>query len=153
MQLAACGLQLASCSLQVVACTCIDEMMRCTDALELASSPSSHAHCSSPSTSPPCAAPTPTIADSARTAPATLPAFGSRAQPPTDGTAAAADDALGPLQGKRGVTLSPLRPSGFARIEGRKVDVVTRGEMIDEGVEVSVIDVSGNRVVVAQVKS
>ena len=73
--------------------------------------------------------------------------------PPTDGTAAAADDALGPLQGKRGVTLSPLRPSGFARIEGRKVDVVTRGEMIDEGVEVSVIDVSGNRVVVAQVKS
>ncbi|MEC9046661.1 MAG: NfeD family protein [Planctomycetota bacterium] len=73
--------------------------------------------------------------------------------PPTDGTAAAADDALGPLQGKRGVTLSPLRPSGFARIDGRKVDVVTRGEMIDDGVEVSVIDVSGNRVVVAQVKS
>ena len=58
-----------------------------------------------------------------------------------------------PLEGKRGVTLSALRPSGFARIDGRKVDVVTRGEMIDEDVDVVVIDVSANRVVVAQIKS
>lgn len=73
--------------------------------------------------------------------------------PPTDGTAAAADTSLEPLEGKRGVTLSALRPSGFARIDGRKVDVVTRGEMIDEDVDVVVIDVSANRVVVAQIKS
>ena len=69
--------------------------------------------------------------------------------PPTEGTAAAADDSLEALAGKHGRTLSPLRPAGFARIEGRKVDVVTRGEMIEEGVEVRVLDVSGNRVVVA----
>jgi len=70
--------------------------------------------------------------------------------PPTEGTAAAADDSLDTLAGKHGRTLSPLRPAGFARIEGRKVDVVTRGEMIDEGAEVRVLDVSGNRVVVAE---
>ena len=49
--------------------------------------------------------------------------------------------------------MSQLRPSGFARIDGHKVDVVTRGEMIDDGVEVEVIDVSANRVVVAQIKA
>jgi|GEM_PF-253662 len=73
--------------------------------------------------------------------------------PPTDGSAGATDRSLARYEGKRGVTVSPLRPSGFARIDGRKVDVVTRGEMIDDDVEVEVIDVSANRVVVAQVKA
>ena len=48
---------------------------------------------------------------------------------------------------------SALRPAGFARIEGRKVDVVTRGEMIGEDVEVVVLDARANRVVVAAAKS
>jgi len=47
-----------------------------------------------------------------------------------------------------GEALSMLRPAGFARIAGRKVDVVTRGEMIEEGREVRVVEVMGNRVVV-----
>ena len=81
--------------------------------------------------------------------------FGKRlilAGPPTDGSAGAADASLDGLQGKRGVTLSPLRPAGYARIEGRKVDVVTRGEMIEADGEVVVIEVAANRVVVAAVK-
>ncbi|MAD33090.1 MAG: hypothetical protein CMJ88_04965 [Planctomycetes bacterium] len=81
--------------------------------------------------------------------------FGKRlilAGPPTDGTAGAADASLNSLAGKRGPTLSPLRPAGYARIEGRKVDVVTRGEMIEADVEVVVIEVAANRVVVAAVK-
>ena len=81
--------------------------------------------------------------------------FGKRlilAGPPTDGTAGAADASLNSLAGKRGPTLSPLRPAGYARIEGRKVDVVTRGEMIEAYVEVVVIEVAANRVVVAAVK-
>lgn len=69
--------------------------------------------------------------------------------PPTEGTAGAADQTLDSLQGKAGTTISPLRPAGFARIEGRKVDVVTRGEMIDDGVDIVVLEVSANRVVVA----
>lgn len=51
---------------------------------------------------------------------------------------------------KTGVTLSALRPSGFARIDGRKVDVVTRGEMLDKDCPVRVIEVQGNRVVVTR---
>ena len=38
------------------------------------------------------------------------------------------------------------RPAGTARIEGRRVDVVTRGEMIESGTWVEVISLSGNRV-------
>jgi len=72
--------------------------------------------------------------------------------PPTDGAGGAADDSLSSLSGKRGVTVSPLRPAGFARIDGRKVDVVTRGEMISEGVDVVVLDARANRVVVAAVE-
>jgi len=49
---------------------------------------------------------------------------------------------------KTGTALSPLRPAGFARIDGRRIDVVTRGEMLDQGVAVRVIEVQGNRVVV-----
>jgi membrane-bound serine protease (ClpP class) len=60
----------------------------------------------------------------------------------------AMDPQLKTLVGRRGKTLSPLRPAGFARIDGRKVDVVTRGEMIDEGQEVEVLEALGNRVVV-----
>jgi membrane-bound serine protease (ClpP class) len=55
------------------------------------------------------------------------------------------------LQGKTGVTVSTLRPSGIARIAGQRLDVVTRGEMIDPGVEIRVVEVLGNRIVVRAV--
>ena len=69
--------------------------------------------------------------------------------PMTAGHAGAADPGLSDLLGKTGVTLSALRPAGFARIEGRKVDVVTRGEAIAADCPIVVLDVSANRVVVA----
>ena len=62
---------------------------------------------------------------------------------------AAVDERDKGLMGKRGVVEAPLRPAGAARIEGRRVDVVTRGEMIDSGVWVEVIGLSGNRVEVS----
>jgi membrane-bound ClpP family serine protease len=46
--------------------------------------------------------------------------------------------------------VSPLRPAGFARIENRRIDVVTRGELLDDGCPVRVVEVHGNRVVVAR---
>jgi membrane-bound serine protease (ClpP class) len=55
--------------------------------------------------------------------------------------------------GKQGVTLSPLRPAGMARIDGRRVDVVSRGELIDPDTPIKVIDVRGNRVVVARIEN
>ncbi|MFP4176308.1 MAG: NfeD family protein [Candidatus Brocadiia bacterium] len=52
------------------------------------------------------------------------------------------------LREKTGRATSPLRPSGTATIEGERHAVVTRGEMIDPGTKVKVVDVSGSRVVV-----
>ena len=54
------------------------------------------------------------------------------------------------LAGARGVVEALLRPAGIARIDGRRVDVVSRGESIDAGTEVVVVEVSGNRVIVAR---
>jgi len=52
-----------------------------------------------------------------------------------------------PLLGKRGVALTPLRPAGTARIEGRKVDVVAE-TFLEPGAEVEVIAQEGWNVLV-----
>lgn len=52
-----------------------------------------------------------------------------------------------------GVASTPLRPSGKVRIEGRKIDVTTRGELIASGRRVRVIRVEGNRIFVAEDKA
>lgn len=54
------------------------------------------------------------------------------------------------LVGKVGVAENLLRPVGTIHIEGRRVDVVTRGEPIEAGARVRVLEVEGNRVVVAR---
>lgn len=55
------------------------------------------------------------------------------------------------LIGKRGVVVSELRPSGFVRIDGKKYDVLSAGDLIEKGKEVEVINVSGMRIVVKEV--
>jgi membrane-bound serine protease (ClpP class) len=62
--------------------------------------------------------------------------------------ASGTDDTLLALAGKSGEAISDLRPAGFARIDGRRVDVVTQGGMIEEGTPIKVIEIEGNRVVV-----
>jgi len=57
-------------------------------------------------------------------------------------------EGLESLLGKDGVALSTLRPSGFARIDGRRIDVITQGSMIDKGASIRVVNIEGNRVVV-----
>lgn len=64
---------------------------------------------------------------------------------------AAAEQGLAALVGRLGRTSSALRPSGFAEIDGRRVDVVTRGEPIALGRTVRVLAIDGNRVVVTEV--
>jgi membrane-bound serine protease (ClpP class) len=54
------------------------------------------------------------------------------------------------LLGKTGRTSSALRPAGIAEIAGRRVDVVSEGELIDAGQSIEVIRVDGNRIVVRQ---
>jgi membrane-bound serine protease (ClpP class) len=54
------------------------------------------------------------------------------------------------LVGQDGTIEADCRPAGMARIDGRRVDVVTRGEWIAAGARVRVVEVQGNRVVVAR---
>jgi membrane-bound serine protease (ClpP class) len=56
------------------------------------------------------------------------------------------------LVGVEGFAMTPLRPAGMAQLGGRRVDVVSRGERIDQGVRVRVIEVRGNRVVVMRLR-
>jgi membrane-bound serine protease (ClpP class) len=56
------------------------------------------------------------------------------------------------LLGAEGPVEAPLRPAGIARLAGRRVDVVTRGEAIAVGERVRVIELQGNRVVVTRVE-
>ncbi|MFH0946817.1 MAG: NfeD family protein [Planctomycetota bacterium] len=56
------------------------------------------------------------------------------------------------LMGHVGVASTPLRPSGKVQLEGRKIDVTTRGELIAAGQRVRVIRVEGNRIFVTEDK-
>lgn len=55
------------------------------------------------------------------------------------------------LLGKEGLAENLLRPIGTAMLDGRRVDVQSRGEPIEAGSRVRVIEVEGNRVVVVRV--
>ncbi len=49
-----------------------------------------------------------------------------------------------------GVALTQLRPSGTARINGQRVDVVTEGGLIERGAKLKVVAVEGSRIVVRE---
>lgn len=61
------------------------------------------------------------------------------------------DDKNSDLVGAVGVAHTPLRPSGTAVVDGRRLDVVTRGELIANKTSVKVVDVHGNRIIVEAV--
>lgn len=52
--------------------------------------------------------------------------------------------------GAKGVTITQLRPAGKAIFEGRRFDVVSRGELIEANKEIIVVLVEGNRIVVRE---
>lgn len=54
------------------------------------------------------------------------------------------------LVGAEGPAETPLRPAGMARLRDRRVDVVTRGEHVERGARVRVVEVRGSRVVVVE---
>jgi membrane-bound ClpP family serine protease len=56
------------------------------------------------------------------------------------------------LRGRFGRTVSPLRPAGVTDFDGRRVDTITEGMMVDEGQWVRCIDVRAGKVVVRQVQ-
>lgn len=52
------------------------------------------------------------------------------------------------LLGRRGITVTPLRPIGRVRFGSEEVDVMTEGEYVDSNQEVEVMSVEGPRIVV-----
>lgn len=54
------------------------------------------------------------------------------------------------LVGKSGTTRTTLRPCGSAVIDGQRLDVLTRGEMIPANASITVTAVEGNQIFVAE---
>ena len=52
------------------------------------------------------------------------------------------------LVGRRGITVTPLRPSGRVRFGKDEIDVITEGEYVEPDQEVEVMSVEGPRIVV-----
>jgi membrane-bound ClpP family serine protease len=50
--------------------------------------------------------------------------------------------------GRSGIVVAPLHPGGVAVIDGRRLDVVSRGEYIEKEKQVLVIAVTGNQIIV-----
>ena len=54
------------------------------------------------------------------------------------------------LIGATGESVTPLRPAGTAVIQGRRMDVVAEGGLIETGKKISVVAQEGIRIVVRQ---
>jgi membrane-bound serine protease (ClpP class) len=55
------------------------------------------------------------------------------------------------LKGRMGKTISPMRPSGIVEFDGRRIDCVTEGMMLDINQWVRCVDVKSSRVIVRQI--
>lgn len=56
------------------------------------------------------------------------------------------------LLGKSGVVSTICRPAGIADFDGARLDVVSRGEFIEKGTAVEVIEIEGVRIVIREKK-
>jgi membrane-bound serine protease (ClpP class) len=66
------------------------------------------------------------------------------------GTVGELDVAKPELLHRSGVAITQLRPCGAAFINGKRVDVITEGALIDQGASIEVVAVEGMRVVVRE---
>lgn len=56
------------------------------------------------------------------------------------------------LLGKNGISYTVLRPSGTVIIDDKRYDAVTAGEYLDREIKIKVVQVSGSKVVVQEIK-
>ncbi len=49
-----------------------------------------------------------------------------------------------------GTAITDLRPAGSIKIDNKRIDAVTRGDYIDKGTQVRVIEVTGNQIIVRE---
>ncbi len=57
------------------------------------------------------------------------------------------------LVGAEGVAMTMLRPAGTIELNGRRIDAVANGTFIEQGQQVRVLEVHGNRVVVEALRT
>lgn len=55
------------------------------------------------------------------------------------------------LIGKGGFAITTLRPSGIVEVDGKKLNVITKGEYIESNTKIKIISVEGNKIVVEAV--
>ncbi|MFH0838942.1 MAG: NfeD family protein [Candidatus Omnitrophota bacterium] len=58
---------------------------------------------------------------------------------------------LGYLINKEGVAITSLRPSGSAKIDGKRYDVITEGTFVSEHARIRVLRVEGSKVIVKEI--
>ena len=56
-------------------------------------------------------------------------------------------------KGQTGTIIAPCRPVGNADFDGKKIEVISKGEFINKGDLVEVIEIEGNRVVVKSIQN
>lgn len=56
-----------------------------------------------------------------------------------------------PLLGKRGTAETDLRPGGYARVDGQRLDVVCNRGYVEQGSEIEIVEARGNRLVVREI--
>ena len=54
------------------------------------------------------------------------------------------------LKGETGIADTDLHPSGWVRVKDQRIFVVSEGEFIEEGKEIQILSVDGNRVLVRE---
>ncbi|MBN1765845.1 MAG: hypothetical protein JW860_11345 [Sedimentisphaerales bacterium] len=54
--------------------------------------------------------------------------------------------------GQEGIAISPLRPAGIGRFDGKRVEVISRGELIQAKQKIQVVAIEGNSVIVKEIK-
>jgi len=54
--------------------------------------------------------------------------------------------------GQEGVAMSQLRPSGVGRFDGKRINVVTRGELIETNSKIKIVAIDGNSIIVKELK-
>ncbi|WP_425589800.1 NfeD family protein [Fictibacillus fluitans] len=62
------------------------------------------------------------------------------------------NDQRADLTGRIAESITPLRPSGTAELDGEYLDVVTEGSFIQKGKKLKIVKVQGSRIVVREVK-
>ena len=66
------------------------------------------------------------------------------------GRAGVDDENFEMLKGKSGITITALRPSGIAEIDGKRYSVVSESEMMEPAVKIIVKEVEGNNIIVGR---